>query len=123
VSPRELGVRFDLKRNRLIWLFAVVFVVIAAVFALIIIQLADVQALATSVASYFLSLWSLRRIMEGEIKVFPTVFDAMILGLSILLLVLLVFRVAVHRFQQPRPLEINHQREDGPVGADCPPHT
>jgi hypothetical protein len=40
--PRELRIRFDLKRNRLIQLFVVVVAVIALVYPLIIIQLADV---------------------------------------------------------------------------------
>jgi hypothetical protein len=120
-SSHELQVRFDLKRDRLIQLFAVVFVVVAAVFPLIIVRLADVPALATSVASYFLSLWSLRRIMEGEIHVFPSVFDAMILGLSVLLLVLLMFRVAASQFQRT-PIERGHSREDSPAASDSPPY-
>jgi hypothetical protein len=102
-SPRELQIRFDFKRDRLTQLFAIMFVVVALVFAFIIIfQVKDVQALPMPIASYFISLWSLRRILESQIHHFPTIFDAMILGLSILLLVLLTLRVALSRFRRGR---------------------
>jgi hypothetical protein len=100
-SPRQLGIRFDLERNRLIQLFAVVFWLVAAIFMYIIIfQIQDTAARAASVASYFLSLWSLERLMQDQMHTFPTIFDGVIMVLSILMLVLLTFRITAGQRMQ-----------------------
>jgi hypothetical protein len=120
VALRQLGVRFDLQRNRLIQLFAVVFVVAAVIFAYIIIyQIQDTTARATSVASYFLSLWSLERILQDQMHTFPTIFDFMIMVLSILMLVLLTFSIAAG---QRTRMEGSRPREDGQAASECPPY-
>jgi len=53
------------------------------------------EALPTSIASFFFSLWSIRAILSSEMKTFPTVLDLAILSLCVLLLVLLGLRLAL----------------------------
>jgi hypothetical protein len=119
-SLRKLKFRFHLQRNRLTQLFAVVFVIIAAIFAfLIIFGIKDTQNLAVAVASYFLSLWSLERILQDEMNIFPTVFDAMIMLLSIFMPFGLIGRFAGRRIVQN--IE-NRSRKKSARELDSPPY-
>jgi hypothetical protein len=114
-SPRTLKVRFHLQRNRLTQLYAIVFLIIAVIFGYIIVFfINDTQALATAVASYFLSLWSLERILQDEMHIFPTIFDAALMMISLMMLLGVIGGVVGTRFQR--------KSENSSRGSDGPPY-
>ncbi len=86
---------FELRRSPLIQLSAIVLGVAGLVFLVIIMTLEKVELLAPSVASYFFALWSIRGILSSEIRVFPTLLDAWILTLCVVLVVLLIWKAAI----------------------------
>lgn len=88
----NVHVVFSLRRSPLIQPSAITFGVAAAVFLVLIIRFTDRRDLAVSVASYFLSLWSLRGIMAQEIHTFPTLFDCWLLTVSMAIVVMLCWR-------------------------------
>lgn len=88
-------IQFELRRNSLVQLAAAVLAGGALVFLVFILQLPNVESLAPAVASYFFSLWSIRNILGGSIRVFPTLLDCWLLTLSTLLIVGLVARLLV----------------------------
>jgi hypothetical protein len=91
-SSGKIHVHFEMRRNPLVRLMALVILVAAALFVCIIPFAVKREALATSVASFFFSIWSVRGILGSEMKVFPTLFDMMILFLCVLLLLLIGFK-------------------------------
>jgi hypothetical protein len=72
-------IRLVLHRSPVVQLFATTLVVVAVAFLILILWITQLTSLATSLASFFLALWSLRRILETQIKTFPTLFDCAIL--------------------------------------------
>ncbi len=96
----KIHVVFELTRSPIVQLTAVVLGVAGLLFLVFIIKLESIDSLATSVASYFFGLWSIRGIMSSEIRVFPTLFDAWILTLCVVLIVLLTWKVAFRAFRQ-----------------------
>jgi hypothetical protein len=93
VSSDTIHVRFEIRRNPLVRVMAVVVLTAALLFVLIVPFAVKVDALPTSVASFFFSIWSVRGILSSEAKVFPTRLDEAILFLSVLLLLLIGIRV------------------------------
>jgi hypothetical protein len=96
VSPDKIHLHFQIRRNPLVQLMAVVMLIAATLFVLIIPFAVKRDALPTSVASFFFSIWSIRGILSSEMKVFPTRLDMAILFLSVLLLLLIGVRVLRH---------------------------
>lgn len=94
----KLHISFVLSRNPLIQLTAVVLGLAAAIFVILILQLKTVESVATSVASFFFSMWSIRGILGSELKTFPTLLDAWVLTLSVMLIVPLLWKVVLRRF-------------------------
>ena len=76
-------IQFVLHRSPVVQLFATTFVLVAVAFLILILWITQPPSLATSMASFFLALWSLRRILETQIKTFPTLFDYAILVICV----------------------------------------
>jgi hypothetical protein len=94
-KPGALQFSFELKRNPLVQVTAVVLLAGAFIFVLAIVLFVKTESLPTAIASYFFSLWSVRSILSAEIKTFPTILDIAVLGLSVLLVVMVGIRLAV----------------------------
>src|SRR5262249_8953442 len=93
VSNDTIHINFAIRRNPLVQVTAVVMLLAAAIFVLVIPFMVKREALPTSVASFFFSVWSIRGVLSSEMKIFPTLFDIGILFLSVLLLLLIGLRV------------------------------
>jgi hypothetical protein len=76
-------IQFVLHRSPLVKLFVITFVGVAAGFLGLILWITQPTILAASMASFFLSLWSIRRILETQMKTFPTLFDCAILVICV----------------------------------------
>ena len=85
-KARTLHIRFSLDRNPIIQLFAVMLLVASIGFLGLIFFTAQITNFATSMAAFFLTFWSLRRMLEPLIKTFPTLFDYWMLTICILAL-------------------------------------
>jgi hypothetical protein len=92
-NPDKLHLRFEMRRNPLVQLMAVVIFGTAALFTLVIPFGVKREAMPTAVASFFFSVWSIRGILGSEMRVFPTRLDIGILFLCVLLLLLISTRV------------------------------
>jgi hypothetical protein len=86
-------ISFELRRDALTRLTAVLLVGAAALFALAITLFVDRKSLGTAVASYFFSLWSIRGIFGLGAEGFPTKLDISVLALCVLILLLLALRL------------------------------
>jgi hypothetical protein len=95
VSSGKVHISFEVERNPLVQLTAVVLVGAAFLFVIGIAFFVRTDSLPTAVASFFFSLWSIRGILSSEMKTFPTMLDLAILSLCVLLLVALGIRLAV----------------------------
>jgi hypothetical protein len=89
----SIDVTFKLARSPLVRLVCVVLFFAVAIFGVTMFGLKSYESLATAVASYFFSLWSIRHIVSSEVHVFPTLLDMFILTVSTLVLSGLVWRV------------------------------
>jgi hypothetical protein len=87
-GPGKIRVHFEMRRNPLVRMMAIVIMGAASLFVLLIPFTVRLEALPTSVASFFFSIWSIRGVLSSEMKVFPTVLDIAILFLCVLLLLL-----------------------------------
>jgi hypothetical protein len=87
-------VSFELHRDLLTGVTAILLFVAAVFFAFAITIFVERRSVATAVASYFFSLWSIRGILGLGAEGFPTRFDVGILALCLLILFLLGFRFA-----------------------------
>lgn len=87
-------VSFELRRGSFTRITAIILFVAAVCFAFAIAICVERKAVATAVASYFFSLWSIRGILGLGAEGFPTRLDVGILALCLLILFLLVFRFA-----------------------------
>jgi hypothetical protein len=94
-SANTVHITFEARRNPLVQLTAIVLVGAGLLFLIGIVLFVKREALATSIASFFFSLWSIRAILSGETKAFPTILDLAILSLCVLLLVALGVRLAL----------------------------
>jgi hypothetical protein len=94
-SENKIHIVFELHRNPLVQLTAIVLVVAGLLFATGIVFFVKTESLPTSVASFFFSLWSIRGILSSEIKTFPTLLDLAILCLCVLLIGGLGVRLAL----------------------------
>jgi hypothetical protein len=101
-APGKIHVHFEMRRNPLVQVMAVVILAAAAVFVLLIPFTVKQEALPTSIASFFFSIWSIRGILSSEMKVFPTALDVAILFLCVLLLLLIGIRLLL-RWIKPSP--------------------
>ena len=80
-------VAFELRRNPLVVLTAVVLIMAATAFLFTIVLFLKSESLPMAIASFFFSLWSIRAILSSEMKTFPTYFNLAILSLCVLLMV------------------------------------
>jgi hypothetical protein len=94
-STGLVRLKFEMHRDPLVQLTAVVLVAAGFVFLLGIVFFVERGALPTSIASFFFSLWSIRAILSSEMKVFPTILDLSILSLCVSLVVMIGARVAI----------------------------
>ncbi len=104
VSPEKDGslhVQFVLLRSPLIQLFVMVLCVALIVFLVLIVRLKEIEALATAVASYFFSAFSLRTIVSDQMKTVPTLFDLFILSVCMFMLVALLWTVSRRKITHP----------------------
>lgn len=92
----SLDIRFNLTRSPLVQLVAVVLCFAMVIFGITMFGLKSYESLATAVASYFFSLWSIRHIVSSEVRIFPSLLDMFILTVSVLVLTGLVWRVLRH---------------------------
>ena len=92
-QARTVHIRFGLDRSPIIQLFAVMLVVAPIGFLVLILRTAQLQNLATSMAAFFFSLWSLRGILAPMMKTFPTLFDYGILTLCLLAVLCVSWRL------------------------------
>ncbi len=99
----NIHLTFELRRNPLVVLTAVVISVAAALFVFAIALAVKPESQPTSVASFFFSIWSLRGILGSEMKVFPTKFDMWILFLCVLLILLIAIRL-LFRWIKPQKI-------------------
>jgi hypothetical protein len=93
----SIRLSFGLQRSPLIQLTAIVLVIASMVFIAIIFRLGKIESLATSVASFFISMWSLRNILGTSMKTFPTLFDCAILTLCMLVVVALCWKTVINK--------------------------
>lgn len=94
-SANTVHIAFELRRNPLVTLTAVILIVAGVLFLIAIVVFIKIESMPTSVASFFFSLWSIRTILSSEIKTFPTTLDLAILSLCVALLVALGVRLAI----------------------------
>jgi hypothetical protein len=95
IAANKVRISFEVRRNPLVQLTAVVLVGAGFLFLIGIVVFVKRESLPTTIASFFFSLWSIRAIMSSEMKAFPTALDLAILSLCVLLLVALGVRLAV----------------------------
>jgi hypothetical protein len=95
VHTQEGGanISFELKRNPLIVYTAVLLLVVAALFAILIALFLEAGPLPGALASYFFAVWSIRALFGLTVEGFPTLFDFGIVLLASLIPLLLFLRV------------------------------
>jgi hypothetical protein len=89
----KINIQFTISRSPIIQLFSIVIIIASLMMLFFIVRLEKKEILATAIASYFFSLWSLRQILSSQIHTFPTIFDLWILSISMLLILLLAWKV------------------------------
>src|SRR5438046_358803 len=87
------NVSFELRRNPLIVYTAVLLLIVAAFFAVMISLFVDAGTLPGALASYFFAMWSVRLLFGLTAEAFPTLFDIGILLLASSIPLLLFLRV------------------------------
>ncbi len=92
-SGNEFHIAFQLLRNRLTQLMVFVLLGSSILFVILIWWIESTTSLATSVASFFFAMWSIRAIFAPVVKTFPTLMDSGILVISILLLLSLYWKL------------------------------
>lgn len=107
----KVHINFEIRRNPLVQVMAIVILMAAALFVLIIPFTVRREALPTSVASFFFSIWSIRGIWSSEMKVFPTRLDIIILFLCVLLLLLIGTRFLFRWIRPQRTLDRGASRD------------
>lgn len=92
----SIRVRFLLRRDPFMQCFCVVVLLSGLVLISLILATQSASALATSVAAFFFSLWSIRGVLAPEIRTFPTIFDYGIFSLCFFTLAGLILRLVTH---------------------------
>jgi hypothetical protein len=91
----EMGsaqISFELRRNPLITGAAVLLLLVAAVFAILIPLFMETGPLPAALSSYFFAVWTIRGLFGLTAEGFPTLFDLCIISLVLLIVVLLLLR-------------------------------
>jgi hypothetical protein len=91
-EPGQLALSIQFQRNPFVQTAIVILSLSALAFALLLSRLRTLESLATATASYFLSLWSVRGIVDRTILSFPTLFDMWLLAVAIVVLVIVTWR-------------------------------
>ena len=93
IEEGKITASFELRRNPLIIYTAVLLLVVAAFFAILIALFVEAGPLPGALASYFFAIWSVRALFGLTAEGFPTFFDICIILLVSLIPLLLLFRV------------------------------
>ena len=96
-NNRSIHIKFQLTRDPFVQLLSTVLAIASVVFASLILSIERMEVLATSMASFFFSLWSIRGIMASELRTFPTLLDYWTLALCCLLLIGLTWKLALRK--------------------------
>lgn len=89
-EPGKLTLSIQFRLNPFVQTAIVILSLSALAFALLLSRLRTLESLATATASYFLSLWSIRGIVDKTILSFPTLFDMWLLAVAIAVLVIVI---------------------------------
>jgi hypothetical protein len=92
-DPGNLTIRIQFIRNPFVKTAVVILGIGATAFGILLVFLKTLESLATATASYFLSLWSLRGIVDRTILSFPTYLDMWLLALAAMVLLIVSWRV------------------------------
>lgn len=92
-APNILKISVDYQRNPFVQITVVFLCLGALIFALLLLLPRTLESLAAATASYFLSIWSLRGIVDRAILSYPTYFDMVLLSLSMLVLLIVSWRI------------------------------
>jgi hypothetical protein len=92
-SNGQVHILFLLDRSPLIQLTVYVVAAAPIIFILLIMSLTQVESVVVSVASYFVSIWSLRGILSEPMKTFPTLFDCWLLSMSMIMIIFFLWKI------------------------------
>jgi hypothetical protein len=92
-DPGNLTISIQFTRNPFVKTAVIILGLGAAIFGIFLGFLKTLESLATATASYFLSLWSLRGIVDRTILSFPTYLDMWLLALAAMVLLIVSWRV------------------------------
>jgi len=92
-EPGTLTISIQFTRNPFVQIALVILGLGAATFGILLGFLQSLESLATATASYFLSLWSLRGIVDRTILSFLTLLDMWLLALAAMVLLIVSWRV------------------------------
>ncbi len=92
-NGQTILLKFKLKRNTLIQVMAIILALASVLFLILILMIKTIEALSFSVASFFISLWSIRNIIAQGLDTFPSLLDFWMLGLFIILLMGILFKL------------------------------
>jgi hypothetical protein len=92
VENGAANLSFELRRNSVIVYTAILLLVVAVLFAILIILFMDNGPLPHALSSYFFGVWAIRGLFGLTIEGFPTAFDLGIIGLILLIVLLLILR-------------------------------
>jgi hypothetical protein len=95
--------KFEARRNPLVFETTLFLMIAASIFALIIPFSATKETVATSIASFFFSIWSVRGILGSEMTTFPTIFDLVLLALCTFILLVLSLRLIYEWAKKKEP--------------------
>ena len=92
-DPGNLTISIQFTRNPFVKTAVIILGLGAAIFGIFLAFLKTLESLATATASYFLSLWSLRGIVDRTILSFPTYLDMWLLALAAMVLLIVSWRI------------------------------
>ena len=92
-DPGNLTISVQFTRNPFVKTAVIILGLGAAILGIFLGFLKTLESLATATASYFLSLWSLRGIVDRTILSFPTYLDMWLLALAAMVLLIVSWRV------------------------------
>jgi hypothetical protein len=88
-----LAISMKFRRNPFVQVTLVLLGVGALAFGILLSRLQTLESIATATASYFLSLWAVRGIVDRTILSFPTLLDMWLLALAALVLFIVSWRL------------------------------
>lgn len=115
-APNILKINVDYQRNPFVQSTVVFLCLGAFIFALLLLLPRTLESLATATASYFLSIWSLRGIVDRAILSYPTYFDMTLLSLSMLVLLIVSWRVITLGTSGTKVGQMKKQSQKQPLG-------